>query len=116
MKQVKNFNENDRFLNLNVFQFPLGNCGGITDSLKNIWIPCETGYKLYKNIEDKNTIFIPEHRGGEYYSVFPMLQPTGVIGPMAGGNLAYSSDSRCKRVYHIHDRFESQSAYNGLTI
>jgi hypothetical protein len=114
MKQVRIFNEDDRFLNLGVFQFPLGDCGGVTDSLKSIWIPCETGYMSYKDIDDKSTIFITEHRGGEYHSVFPMIQSEG-IGPMAGGNLAYSSDSRCKRVYHIHDRFESQSTYDALS-
>jgi len=114
MKQIQQFNKEDRFLSLNIFQFPLGNCGGITDKMtkESIWIPCADGYKTFDKIEDKNTIFIPEKRGEEYWALKPLMQPIGLVGPMAGGNLAYSSDSRCRRVYHIHDRFESQAAYD----
>lgn len=112
MKQA--FKPTDRFLSLSVYKFPLGNCGGITDHLdkQSIWIPCEDGYMTYDRIEDKSTIFIPEQRGNEYWALKPLIQPAGMIGPMAGGNLAYSSDSRCKRVYHIHDRFETQAQYD----
>ena len=112
--QIKKFKPKDCFLSLSVYKFPLGNCGGITDNMgeKSIWIPCEDGYMTYDRIEDKSTIFIPEHRGGEYWALNPLVQPTGFVGPMCGGNLAYSSDSRCRRVYHIHDRFETQNQYD----
>lgn len=117
MKQIKKFKPNDRFLSLNIFKFPLGNCGGITDTMgkENIWIPCEDGYMTYNEIENKETIFIPEKRGDEYWALQPLMQPEGLIGPMSGGNLAYSSDSRCKRIYHIHDRFETEKVYNHLS-
>ncbi len=116
MKQIKDFHPNERFLSISIFKFPLGNCGGITDKMadekESIWIPCDSGTRKFSEFENKDVIFIPEHRGGEYWALTPLMQPTGLVGPMSGGNLAYSSDSRCKRVYHIHDRFETQSTYD----
>jgi hypothetical protein len=114
MKQVQHFNENDRFLSLLVYKFPLGNCGGITDTAKDIYIPCEEGPHIFSEL-DKNLVFIPEKRGANYWAVYPLMQPENVVGPMAGGNLAHSSDSRCKYVYHIHDRFETQELYDALS-
>lgn len=113
-KETLEFKPNDRFLTLNVYKFPLGDCGGITDFIgtKSIFIPCPDGYIDYQDIEDKNLIFIPEHMSGEYWALKPLVCPEGLVGPMLGGNLAYSSDSRCRRVYHIHDRFETQSRYD----
>lgn len=117
MKQIQKFKPKDRFLSLCVYQFPLGNCGGITDKMKkkSIYIPCEDGHIDFEDIEDKNTIFIPEQRSPEYWALQPLMQQEGLVGPMAGGNLAYSSDSRCRRVYHIHDRFETQSTYDMMS-
>ena len=115
MKKLIEFNDNDKFLPINVFKFPLGNCGGMTDVEKTIYIPCKEGFINYSSIENKNLIFIEEQRGTEYWALKPNIQRTGVLGPMAGGNLAYSSDSRCKRVYHIHDRFETQEVYETLS-
>lgn len=99
---------------LNVFKFPLGNCGGITDSVRSIYIPCSEGPYLFEEI-DPTLIFISEQRGQEYWALKPLIQPEGMIGPMAGGNLAYSSDSRCDRVYHIHDRFETPEDNEALS-
>lgn len=106
MKQIKEFKANDRFLSISVFKFPLGNCGGITDYEKTIYIPCAEGPDKFYEIENKNLIFIPEQRGAEYWALKPLFQPTDMVGPMSGGNLGYCCDSRCKHVYHIHDRFE----------
>lgn len=78
-------------------------------------IPCSDGFMTFDRIENLETIFIPEQRGADYWSLKPLMQPTNQVGPMAGGNLAYSSDSRCKVVYHIHDRFESQSTYDSMS-
>jgi hypothetical protein len=113
-KQIAEFKPDARFLSLNVYKFPLGNCGGTTDHLgkESIWIPCEDGFMTFDKIEDKTKIFIPEQRSGEYWALNPLIQPANLLGPMCGGNLAYSSDSRCRRVYHIHDRFETQTAYD----
>ena len=115
LKQIQEFKPTDRFLHISVYKFPLGNCGGITDSIKDIYIPCEDGFMKFSDIEDKDAIFIPEQRGTEYWALKPLMQPVGLVGPMSGGNLAYSSDSRCKRVYHIHDRFETQQVYDALS-
>lgn len=108
------FKPNDTFLSLSVYKFPLGNCGGITDTIKTVYIPCPTGPTKFSNINPEH-VFIPEKRGVNYFALTPLLQPAGMIGPMAGGNLAYSSDSRCETVYHIHDRFETQEQYDRLS-
>ncbi len=117
LKQIQQFKDSDRFLPISVYKFPLGNCGGVTDFEKSIYIPCESGFIQFSKMteKEKNLIFIPEKRGNEYWALNPLFQPTGVVGPMSGGNLAYSSDSRCERVYHIHDRFETQSTYNAMS-
>jgi hypothetical protein len=113
-KQIQEFKDIDKFLSIFVYQFPLGNCGGVTDvgqsGEKTIYIPCSEGPHNFYDIDNKELIFIPEQRSEEYWALKPLMQEEGLCGPMAGGNLAYSSDSRCKRVYHIHDRFETWEA------
>ena len=111
MKTIKEFNANDRFLSILVYKFPLGNCGGITDTEGTIYIPCETGNHKFNEIENKELIFLPEQRGDHYFALKPLIQPEGMNGPMSGGNIAYSCDSRCKVTYHIHDRFETVEEY-----
>jgi hypothetical protein len=99
--------ENTRFISVSVFKFPLGNCGGITDEVKTIYIPSERGNYKFSEIEDKRLIFYTEKRGAEYWAAKPYIPaPSNTTGYMSGGNIAYSSDSRCERVYHIHDRTE----------
>jgi hypothetical protein len=117
MKTQKIYKAKDRFLPLKVYQFPLGNCGGITDSLtkESIYIPCADGHVYYEDIENDDLIFTEEQRGTDYWALSQVNQPKGMLGPMSGGNIAYSSDSRCKRMYHIHDRFETQEQYNILS-
>jgi hypothetical protein len=109
------FKDSDRFIIVSVYKFPLGDCGGITDQVKRIYIPSDRGNYRFDEIEDKKLVFYPQQRSAEYWALIPLEQPSGMVGPMAGGNLAYCSDSRCDRVYHIHDRFETQSQYNALT-
>lgn len=117
MKTEELFNSDSRFLPLNVYQFPLGNCGGITDTLtkESIYIPCPDGHVTYEHINNKDLIFTVEQRGPEYWCIKQVNQPKGLVGPMFGGNLAYSSDSRCRKVYFIHDRFETQQQYDTLS-
>jgi len=53
-------------------------------------------------------LFYPEHRGGNYYAARPEVLKPGLCGPMDGGALAATSDSRANGIiYHIHDRFET---------
>lgn len=118
MKTIITFNPEDRFISILVYKFPLGNCGGITDTVKEIYIPSQSGNYTFKEIDERNEInlvFIEEQRGNDYWALKPLIQPEGAVGPMSGGNIGYSSDSRCKRVYHIHDRFEDQKTYDILS-
>lgn len=116
-KTLVEFKDTDRFLPINVYQFPLGDCGGITDTIdkESIYIPCDRGSVSFADIDRKELIFIEEQRSEDYWALKPNIQPIGMIGEMSGGNLAYSSDSRCKRIYHIHDRFETYSQYKALS-
>ena len=49
----------------------------------------------------------------EYLHAEPLVQPTGGVGPMAGGNFVYSTDGRFPSKYPIsvHDRFETIAQY-----
>lgn len=95
-------------LSLYIYKFPLGDCTneGVSGRCsKDVYMPCESGpFRAFS--VDQRLILIPEQRGPEYWALKDVFERPGMAGPMSGGNLAYSSDSRCKRVYHIHDRFE----------
>jgi hypothetical protein len=105
-------------ISLSVYKFPLGDCtnGGVSGGdTKDVYIPCESGpFTAFK--VDQSLILFPEHRGTEYWALKPAYSPSGMCGPMYGGNLAYSSDSRVRRVYHIHDRFETPEVNKMLSI
>lgn len=103
--EVKKFADDDRFICVSVYKFPLGNCGGITDNVKSIFIPAKNGNYKFSEL-DKDLVFYPEQRSTEYWALKPILVDTSLNGPMMGGNIAYCSDSRCERAYFIHDRFE----------
>ena len=53
----------------------------------------------------------------EYLHAVPVNFGGKGVGPMFGGNFIYTSDSRFPSDYPIpvHDRFESQEAYNFLS-
>lgn len=108
-----------RLLSLYVYKFPLGDCtnGGVSGGdTKDVYIPCEDGHtKALSPYVDQRLILIPEQRGKDYWALRDAYEHPDMLGPMAGGNIAYSSDSRCKYVYHIHDRFETQVTYNALS-
>lgn len=95
-----------RYIMLNIYRSQLGDCtnSGISSRTDHIYIEHPEGY--IEGDVDPQLIFYPEKRGEEYWAVKPINQPKNMNGPMDGGNLAYSHDSRCERVYHIHDRFE----------
>lgn len=114
------FDKDQKFLPLNIYRslsksvYPFKR--NITDFVSHIYIPCDEGHiKLEEIITARETIFVTEQRGPEYWCVKPIFKVEGRIGPMAGGNLAYSSDSRCKRVYHVHDRFETPQEHKTLS-
>ena len=48
---------------------------------------------------------LPGHISG--FRAVPVVQPSGMAGPMFGGNFVYSSDSRLPREpIPVHDRYE----------
>ena len=107
-------NPNDRLLSLEVYRHGKMRCtnGGISDSVDHIYIPCPDGPTKVMNIATV-LIFIPEHRGGCYWALKPLLGREDMIGPMDGGNIATTSDSRGESmIYHIHDRYETQEEYD----
>jgi hypothetical protein len=60
----------------------------------------------------KRTIY-----GKEYLHAEVLDRPKGMVGPMAGGNFIYCSDSRFSSSYplSLHDRFETPEHYDALT-
>jgi hypothetical protein len=56
-------------------------------------------------------------RYGEYLHAEPVEKPSGMCGPMFGGNYITSSDSRFPGIYPIpvHDRYETQEEYDALS-
>jgi len=87
--------------------------GGASSKSNTVYVPCPDGHVTDP---DPALVFDPEHRGGNYWALTPRVQPIGQCGPMAGGNLAYTCDSRGKgMVYHIHDRFETWAQYESLS-
>lgn len=101
---------------LNVYRTTLGDCtaNGVSSKFDTIYIPCEEGFMMSDKVNQEQILY-PEKRGENYWCVKPLTTPANCVGPMAGGNLAYSSDSRIKHVYHIHDRFETQQTYDTLS-
>ena len=56
--------------------------------------------------------------GKPYYHAEPFEHPTGMLGPMAGGNYLTTTDSRFP-VDHpipIHDRYETPEQYRSLSL
>jgi hypothetical protein len=76
---------------------------GISSKVDRLFIPAENGnYKLEE--VNRALVFIPQQRGENYWAL-KHIDDNG--RSMFGGCLVYSSDSRCKHVYHLHDRYEN---------
>lgn len=109
LEQVYFPKDNDRYLSVSVFKFPLAKCGGVTDYMNSIFIPCEDGNFKYSELKSdhKKEIFEFVFKGGAVI-LEPIMQPNNNYWKpaMHGGNLACTSDSRIKKIYKINDRFE----------
>jgi len=59
------------------------------------------------------------HRKGSYVYAVPVGDTPKGVGPMAGGNFVYSSDSRFTKAFGgpiaVHDRWESPQEYSLLS-
>ena len=54
----------------------------------------------------------------DYLAAVPLISPPDMVGPMFGGNLAFTSgsDGKPARLWRIHDRFETVAQYAALSI
>lgn len=103
---------------IDVFRSPtMGDCtnGGISGKVDTLYLIHKQGFL---NAEDfpREQVVIEEQRGPNYFAVKQVDERDRGIGPMDGGNLAYSCDSRIAKVYHVHDRYESVAEYERLSI
>ncbi len=113
-------------LSINVYRTNMTDStnGGISSKYDTLLLICDEGYI---NIDENN---IPENAvrmvqrtflGREANYIEPIARPEPKhIGWMAGGNIAYSSDSRFSELsgghpVNIHDRQETQEIYDLLT-
>jgi hypothetical protein len=92
--------------------------GGISSRFSQVLLVGPDVPQIFE-ADDKTPIVLLVKRnvGGVYLHAEPIKQPTGMIGPMAGGAFIYTSDSRFPSRYPIslHDRWESQRSYDMLT-
>ncbi len=103
-------------LPLTVHRCALGDCtnGGVSSKMATIYVRHPEGF-VPEGRTPKPLIFEAEDRsaGSLTYWALKPVHPQGgansrLIGPMDGGNLAHTSDSRGGGlIYHIHDRFET---------
>lgn len=97
----------------------LGDCtnGGISSYVAKLYLIVPNG--LCDKTKDDPRVVEVKHIGDHAYvtPVHPSHAPNAVIGPMAGGNFVYSSDSRFPSEYPlpIHDRWESPELYGLLS-
>ena len=56
---------------------------------------------------EREQVVIGEQRGADYYAVKQVDERPDMCGPMDGGNLATSCDSRVRKIYHVHDRYDT---------
>ena len=94
----------------------IGDCtnGGISSRFESLLLVHPEGFvSIDETNPPENLVQLVkiETFGGEYMCIKPVAEPSG-IGWMAGGNFAYSSDSRfndlSKYPLSIHDRQESE--------
>jgi hypothetical protein len=87
--------------------------GGVSSRVDMLYVECDTGHVTDPPDELK---FRVERRSPTYLAIVPVHQPEGLVGPICGGNLATTSDSRLDGIFHIHDRFDTQELYDALSI
>jgi hypothetical protein len=106
-----------RGLIADVYKFPLGNCGGVTDKVKTIVLVGDNWPEIFTAREDMPAFkLVTRVIMGERYDHLEPVEPCpkDKIGYMMGGNFAYTSDSRFGFKYPlpIHDRSETQAEYD----
>lgn len=95
--------------------------GGISSKHKKLLLVSDNGnIEIDENNLPENLVKIVKRTlfGNTYLHIEPVARPTGA-GWMAGGNIAYTFDSRFRRLslypLSIHDRQETQEQYEKLS-
>lgn len=113
-----------RVLPINVYRQPtdpfFGDCtnGGITSKFDRLLLVHDQGFVSIdpENIPDNVVVLVERFICGRVYKhLEPLKSPdAGNLGWMAGGNIAYTSDSRFPSDYPlcVHDRQETQAQYD----
>lgn len=97
--------------------------GGITSKYDRLLLICEEGFvEVDENEPPENLVKIVTRNfgGNEYKHIEPYASvKSGNVGWMAGGNIAYTCDSRFSRMSQyplsVHDRQETQEQYDYLS-
>lgn len=96
----------------------LGDCtnGGITSKFDTLLLIHKEGYMdIDPENPPANAVVLVTRTlwGREYKHIEPLAKPQH-LGWMAGGNIAYTSDSRfpCDYPLNVHDRQETQEQYD----
>lgn len=110
-----------RALPISVYKSNSSDCtnGGITSKYSSLLLVCEDGFiEVDETNPPENLVKVVTRKlfGKEYKHIEPYARPTE-LGWMAGGNLAYTCDSRFPSDYplSVHDRQETQELYNMLS-
>lgn len=108
-----------------VYKSASGDCtnGGISSRYNRLLLVCEEGFETIdeSNPPENLVKIVTRHLFGEEYKhIEPVARPDGnCVGWMAGGNIAYTCDSRFSRMSQyplsIHDRQETQEQYDMLS-
>ena len=106
-----------------VLRSTLGDCtnGGVTSNCNSFILTDEENPP--SDVNGTPVLKIVRRMFGqeEYVHAEPVFQPTGLVGPMAGGNFVYTSDSRYRigvasYPIAVHDRFETVQMYRDNSI
>lgn len=113
-------------LPINIYRTSGPDCtnGGISSRYNELLLVCDEGYvDIDENNPPENLVKVVTRNFG--FGTYRHIEPVakvdeGNVGWMSGGNIAYSCDSRFRRLsgeypLSIHDRQETQEHYDYLT-
>jgi len=107
-----------RGLRLEIYTPSYGNCsnGGVSSKCKSVTLVGPNVPEIFEESEDAPAVEIKVgHRGHRYVALVNEKKPNA-IGPMNGGCLVWSSDSRISEIMghpmNFHDRYETQKEYD----
>lgn len=97
--------------------------GGISSRCDAVTIVGEGIPEVFSAREDAPAVRVVRRQfaSGQYVHLEPVDQPAGMCGPMFGGTLVYSSDSRFRELVSpyavsLHDRFDTWEDYRAMSL